>query len=145
MPNSNNTRAVVHELLRRMAGDDPDRTAELFSDHVDWAVSWPPGHHPSVPWIRPRSTRADMADLFRALREFHVPDRYRTSTPTVLVEGSDAVVLCEFEQTSRSTGRSFGSMLALRLTVAGGKVVRYHVYEDSLAIARAHAGACPDA
>lgn len=144
MPDVNDTRAVVHELLRRMAGDDPDGTAELFSDDVDWAVSWPPGHHPSAPWIRPRHTRSDMADLFRELREFHVPEKRRVSTPTILVDGSDAVVLCDIEQTSRATGRSFTSMVALRLTVDRGQVVGYHVYEDSLAIARAHSGASAD-
>lgn len=144
MPDADDTRAVVYELLHRMSGDDPDLTAELFSDDVDWAVSWPPGHHPSVPWIRPRRTRSDMADLFRELREFHVPEKRRVSTPTVLVDGSDAVVLCEIEQTSRATGRSFTSMVALHLTVDGGQVVGYRIYEDSLAIARAHAGACPD-
>ncbi|WP_028921216.1 nuclear transport factor 2 family protein [Pseudonocardia acaciae] len=137
---TNDTRAVVHELLNRMAGGDPDHTAAMFADSVDWAVSWPPGDHPTVPWIRPHRTPTEMADLFRELREYHVPERYRVSTPTILVDGPDAVVLAEFEQTSRATGRSFTSMFALRLTVRDGQVTRYHVYEDSLAIARAHAG-----
>jgi uncharacterized protein len=141
----NDTRALVTELLGRMAGDDPDHIAELFANQVDWAVNWPPEGHPSVPWIRPRSTRADMADLFRALREFHVAEERWVAPPTILVDGADAVVLCEFGQTSSATGRSFTSMFALRLTVRDGQVVRYHVYEDSLAIARAHDGARPDA
>lgn len=144
MPDTNDTRTVVYELLGRMADDDPDRTAELFADDVGWAVPWPPGPHPSAPWIRHRRTRSDMAELFRELREFHLPEKRRASAPTVLVDGADAVVLCELEQTSRATGRSFTSVIALRLTVDGGRVVRYHVYEDSLAIDRAHTAACPD-
>jgi len=57
------------------AQGDPGRIAELFADTVDWQLDWPAAGHPAVPWIRQRSTRADVADHFRMLNEFHVPEK----------------------------------------------------------------------
>ncbi|HEY8581933.1 MAG TPA: hypothetical protein VIL49_03270, partial [Capillimicrobium sp.] len=69
------TRAVVTELLQRMAGGDPDRIAELFAERSDWRLSWPEAEHgrAATPWIRHRSTRADAASHFRELADHHLP------------------------------------------------------------------------
>jgi ketosteroid isomerase-like protein len=134
------TRAAVTELLRRLADGDPDRIAELFAPAVDWALDWPAEGHPAVPWIRSRSTRADVADHFRTLNEFHVPEKRGGAVPTVLVDGTEAVVLGDIQQMVRATGRSYTALCALRLTVENGLITRYHVYEDSLTVAQALAG-----
>jgi ketosteroid isomerase-like protein len=132
------TRTVVGEFLARLGAGDPERIAELFAEPVDWWVDWPAEGHPGVPWIRPRSSRADVADHFRALAEFHLPGREAAAEPmTVLVDGADAVVLGEIRQTARATGRAYTAGCALRLTVENGLITRYHVYEDSLSVARA--------
>ncbi|MEU4836411.1 nuclear transport factor 2 family protein [Streptosporangium sp. NPDC023615] len=131
------TRATVEELLRRMTEGDHDRTAELFAEPVDWLLSWPAEGHPEVPWIRPRSGRADVADHFRSLEAHHVPELNGTSVSRILVDGADAVVLGEIAQTVRSTGVAYTSPFALHLTVTDGLVTRYHVYEDSLTVTRA--------
>jgi ketosteroid isomerase-like protein len=61
-------------------------------------------------------------------------------TPKVLVDGRDAVVLGDIRQTVKVTGRPYHARCALHLTVDGGVITRYHVYEDSLAVAQAFAG-----
>lgn len=132
------TRAVVTEFLGRLAGGDPDRIAGLFADVVDWQLDWPEAGHPAVPWIRERSTRADVADHFRALNAFH-GERGGT-TPGILVDGRDAVVLGEIRQTVKASGRPYAARCALHLTVEGGLITRYHVYEDSLTVAQAFTG-----
>jgi ketosteroid isomerase-like protein len=134
---SSETRSTVEELMRRMTEGDHDRTAELFAEPVDWLLSWPDEGHPEVPWIRPRSSRTDVADHFRSLEAHHVPELNGTSVSHVLVDGADAVVLGEIVQTVRSTGVAYTSPFALHLTVADGLVTRYHIYEDSLTVARA--------
>ncbi|MEV0821049.1 nuclear transport factor 2 family protein [Nonomuraea rubra] len=131
---------TVQELLRRIGAGDPDRAAELFAEECDWLYNWPAEGHPAVPWIRPRSSRGDAADLFRALRTYHVPELNDTTVTRILVDGDDAVVLGEFTQTVAATGRPYTSAFALRLTVTDGQISRYHIYEDSLAVARAHSG-----
>lgn len=132
------TRGVVTEFLSRLAAGDAARTAELFAETVDWKLDWPAGEHPDVPWIRPRSTRAEVADHFRALARAHVPtERAVGPSPRVLIDGADAVVLGEIHQTVRTTKTPYVAAFALHLTVRGGLITRYHVYEDSLSVATA--------
>lgn len=133
------TRAVVEELLSRIGAGDPDRIAELYADRADWRLSWPEDEHgrTPTPWIRHRATRSDAADHFRELAEHHVPGQAATEIERVLVDGENAVVLGEIRQTARATGRAYRARFALHLTVRDGLVVAHHVYEDSLAVARA--------
>jgi hypothetical protein len=69
------TRAKAEDFLRRLGEGNPDRIAELFAEHVNWQLNWPDSGDPAVPWIRPRSTRADVADHFREIAAFHVPEK----------------------------------------------------------------------
>ncbi|MEV1168406.1 nuclear transport factor 2 family protein [Nonomuraea sp. NPDC049784] len=134
---SSDTRDVVEELLRRMAEGDHRRTAELFAEPIDWQLDWPAEGHPAVPWIRPRSSRADVTDHFRSLEAHHVPELNGTSVRQILVDGTHAVVFGEIVQTVRAGGIAYTSPFALHLTVEDGLITRYHIYEDSLTVARA--------
>ncbi|MFC8194884.1 nuclear transport factor 2 family protein [Streptomyces sp. NPDC060006] len=133
------TRSVVEELLRRIGQGDPGRIAELYAEGADWKLDWPQEEHgrADTPWIRQRSTRADAADHYRLLAEFHVPGQAATDIERILVDGDEAVVTGEIRQTAKPTGRAYRARFALHLTVENGLVVRHHVYEDSLAVARA--------
>ncbi|MFH9549219.1 nuclear transport factor 2 family protein [Streptomyces sp. NPDC017435] len=134
-------RAVVRELLRRIGEGDPARIAELYAERSDWKLDWPDAEHgragSATPWIRHRVTRADAAAHYRELAEHHVPGQAATEIERILVDGDDAVVLGEIRQAARSTGRAYRARFALHLTIEGGLVTRHHVYEDSLAVARA--------
>ncbi|MEU3660350.1 nuclear transport factor 2 family protein [Streptomyces sp. NPDC032940] len=136
---SMSTRTVVEELLRRIAGGDPERIAELYAEEGDWKLDWPEAEHgrPATPWIRHRSTRADAAAHYRELAGHHVPEYAATEVERVLIDGDDAVVLGEIRQTARPTGRAYRARFALHLTVEAGLITRHHVYEDSLAVAQA--------
>lgn len=133
------TRAVVQELLRRIGQGDPERIAELYAEGCDWRLDWPEEEHgrADTPWIRHRATRADAAAHYRELAAHHVPEEAGTTIEHVLADGEDAVVLGVIRQTAAPTGRAYSARFALRLTVRDGLVVRHHVYEDSLAVARA--------
>ncbi|MFE7564654.1 nuclear transport factor 2 family protein [Kitasatospora sp. NPDC057500] len=139
------TRAVLEELLRRIGEGDPERIAELYAPEGDWKLDWPEEEHgrADTPWIRHRTTRADAAAHYRALAEHHVPGADATAVERILVDGDDAVVLGEIRRTARSTGRPYRARFALHLTVEQGLITRHHVYEDSLAVARAFAPATP--
>ncbi|MGB2572537.1 nuclear transport factor 2 family protein [Micromonospora citrea] len=132
------TRSTVDELLSRIvAGEDPDRIAEVYAERVDWQVDWPDATHPDVPWIRPRATRADVADHHRTLAASTVSGRGSATVTDILVDGAHAVVIGETSQTVRRTGKRFRTRFALHLTVEDGLITRHHVYEDSLAVAEA--------
>lgn len=136
-----NTHDVVDELLRRIAAGDPTRIADLYADACEWRLDWPEDAHgrAETPWIRHRGTRADAAAHFAEIAAHHLPERADTVVERVLVDGADAVVLGEIRQTARATGRAYRARFALHLTVEDGLITRHHVYEDSLAVARAFA------
>jgi ketosteroid isomerase-like protein len=138
-PAKSTTRAVVEELLRRIGGGDPDAIAALFAATAEWRLNWPEHEHdrPATPWIRHRATPADAAEHFREIARHHVPEQVGTVIERILVDGSDAVVLGEIRQTAEPTGRAYRSRFALHVTIEDGLVTRYHVYEDSLAVAQA--------
>lgn len=133
------TRAVVDELLRRIGEGVPESIAELYAERVDWKLNWPEDEHgrAATPWIRHRTCGADAVAHYGLIGEHHVPEEVGTRVERVLVDGADAVVLGEIRQTARSTGRAYRARFALHLTVDGGRITRHHVYEDSLAVARA--------
>ncbi|MCX4819691.1 nuclear transport factor 2 family protein [Streptomyces sp. NBC_01142] len=130
------TRATVQDFLGRVGEGGPDRIAALFAEKVDWEIA----ENPTVPWIRPRTTRADVADHFRALAEGQTPDPDATRVDVIVVDGTEAMLSGQLAGTVRATGKSFRSPFAMRLTVEDGLITRYRVYEDSLAIAAACAG-----
>jgi ketosteroid isomerase-like protein len=131
------TRATAEEFLRRLGVGDPDRIAELFAERVDWRLDWPDGGHPAVPWIRPRFTRADVADHFREIAAFHIPEKSAGTVSRVLIDGTEAVLLGDIRQVVKATGKSYTALCALHLTVQDGLIARYAVYEDSLTVTEA--------
>ncbi|MCG5219409.1 nuclear transport factor 2 family protein [Streptosporangium soli] len=140
MTDNTTTRSAVEAFLGRMAEGDHDGIAELFAERIDWQLNWPAGGHPSVPWIRSRTGRADIAGHFRMLDAYHVPEKNDSSVTRILVDGTDAVVLGTLRQTVRATGVAYTSAFALHLTFEDGLITRYHIYEDSLAVADALTG-----
>jgi ketosteroid isomerase-like protein len=90
-----------------------------------------------VPWIRPRSTRADVSDHFREIAAFHVPEKSAGEVSRVLIDETEAVVLGDIRQMVKATGRRYTALCALHLTVEDGLITRYAVYEDSLTVAEA--------
>jgi uncharacterized protein len=134
------TRAVVEDLLDRIGSGDPELVAQAYAEEVDWRLDWPQDEHGAdVPWIRDRRTRADVAEHYRSIAEHHDPAQAGVEIERILVDGDDAVVIGTLRNTLRHNGASYGAHFALHLTVLDGLVTRHHVYEDSLAIARAWA------
>jgi len=126
------------ELLRRVAVGDPERIADLYAEEVDWKLGWPSGDYSTtVPWIRDRSTRAGVADHFRLIAEHHVPEHSSAEVSAILVDGADAVIIGEFHNMAKTTGRCYVAGFALHVTVERGRITCHHVYEDSLAVAQA--------
>ena len=127
------TRAIVEELLNRMASGDAENTAALFTEEVDFLCAG----SEKVPWIRPRRTREDMADFFATMNASFVPEDRSASVSGFLVDGEDAVVMGHVSQRLKSNGRAFTTPFALHLSISDGLITRYHIYEDSLTVTEA--------
>ncbi|GLZ76490.1 hypothetical protein Afil01_12970 [Actinorhabdospora filicis] len=122
------TRATVETYLRAIGKHDIDTILNLTADPADWAVHG----SPLVPWLGERSSHIQVSEFFHLLDTNLTPREF--AVETVVVDGEEAVVLGEFRYLVNDTGREFHSTFALRLTVRDGKVVRYHMHEDSYAI-----------
>ncbi|WP_073488663.1 nuclear transport factor 2 family protein [Streptoalloteichus hindustanus] len=134
------TSQAVAEFLRRTGRGTPDEIAELYAEEVDWRVSWPRQRHAAVPWIRPRATRADVADHYRTFGETCDPAEAEVSVSRIIVEGDEAVLIGTSSQLVRTTGKRFSMTFALHLTIGAGLITRHHMYEDSLAVIEAFSG-----
>lgn len=132
----NTTASVVSEFFERLATAEPDDIASLFANSVDWEVNWPRRDHTYVPWIKSRSSRSDVAEHFAQIRDHNEPAGEPGSLE-VLVDGSEAVAFVRLRNRAVTTGRTYDAMCAVRFTVLDDRIVRYHVYEDSLAVAEA--------
>ncbi|MBI0383387.1 nuclear transport factor 2 family protein, partial [Streptomyces albiflaviniger] len=117
----------------RAAEGDPERIAAIYAEKVDWMVA----ENPQVPWIRSRSTRADVAGHWADLASYTVPGQGTFSIDAIVVEGSEAVVMGHLSGTVRATGKTFSGPFALRLSVDDGLITRHHIYENSLSVAEA--------
>lgn len=137
------TRLVVDRLLVCLAAGDLEGVAALFAADVDWRLNWPDTElGAEIPWIRPRRTPDDVLDHFRTLAEHNAPHAGGTTVDQVAVDGTDAVLFGTIRNVLRRTGAPYEARFALHLTVKSGLIRRYHIYEDSLAVADAwYAGA----
>ncbi|MET9558731.1 nuclear transport factor 2 family protein [Streptomyces tauricus] len=127
------TRAGVQEYLAARLAGDTGRLVALFAERVDWMLA----ANPTVPWIRPRSTAVECGEQFKDIMKYTVPEDARASVDTLLVDGTDAVLMGQLSGTVRATGKSFEGPFALRLTFENGRITRHHLYENSLSIAEA--------
>lgn len=127
------TRAIAEEFLSRLGSRSPEDVSSLFTDEVDFLCAG----SDRVPWLRPWRTRSDMTTFFATMFESFVPESAHAEVTSILVDGGDAVIMGRVSQRLRSNGIEFTIPFALHLTIADGRITRYHVYEDSLTVAMA--------
>lgn len=126
-------RAIAERLFTAVRTDvTPEAIASMFSEAVDWDI---PGDTQAVSWIGRRRGRAGVAAFFRELRE--LIESIRFDIHSILADGDKAVVLGDLASRVSSTGKVIESEFAIELTVEDGLIVRYRMYEDSVAVARA--------
>ncbi|PFG33928.1 nuclear transport factor 2 family protein [Sanguibacter antarcticus] len=127
-------RDMTNAFLQRLAAQDADGLGELFAETIDWVV---PGDRKVTPWAGRRSRKSEVPDYFRDLWAALEPGRSVVSVEALVTEGDDAVVFAVFDHVAATTGRPFHTDVAMRLTVAGGKITRMRLYEDTSAISAA--------
>ncbi|MBB2946417.1 hypothetical protein FB565_006185 [Actinoplanes lutulentus] len=139
MTQNDETRAAVMGLLQAIGAGDPAATATHYAEQVTWKVGFPADEQDGsgIPWVRPRSTRADMEDLYRTLAKYHVPGKSKSEIHAILVDGADAAVVGQFGQTLRHNNVFYTSEFILYLTVVDGLVTRHHIIEDNMSVKRA--------
>jgi ketosteroid isomerase-like protein len=126
------TAATVDAFFERFASGDLPGLLGLFADQVDFRVAG----SPNVPWTGTRSTRQEISAFFETFPKVLTAPKGFTLNAR-LVDGEHAVVLAESVFGVLATGKTFTNAYALHFSVVDGQITRYHMYEDSYAIAEA--------
>ncbi|MDX2816539.1 nuclear transport factor 2 family protein [Streptomyces sp. PA03-5A] len=129
------TREIVEKFFGLLATGDPDAVTEVFAEEIDWYV---PGSS-SLPWTGHRHRGSDVADYMRTLVANIVPEKNVDQVEALLVDGDHAVMLGRFTRVAKSTGRIYEMPIAMHFQVAGDKIVKMYLYEDTLKVSEAYA------
>ncbi|MGW3284268.1 nuclear transport factor 2 family protein [Streptomyces sp. NPDC001002] len=127
------SRTVVEKFLERLGRQDPGGIQEVFSEEIDWHV---PGSD-ALPWTGRRTRREDVAPYFTTMWPHFAPDRSKVVLERFIVDGGDVVLLAVFTHSVAATGKEFTTPVAMHLAVEDGRIVRMHLYEDTLTVADA--------
>ena len=102
-----------------------------LAEDVEWRAPGPS----SVPYLGERRGHAGATEFFVQLGS-HV--EFESFEPlTFIAEGDRVVALGRERGRVRGTGKTFDNEWALVFTFGGGKVTRFHLYENTGAVAEA--------
>ena len=123
------SRTVAEKFVERLGRQDPDGIQELF----DWHV---PGSD-ALPWTGRRTRREEVAPRFTTMWPHFARGRSKVVLERVIVDGGDVMLLAVFTHTVRAGGKEFTTPTAMHLVVEDSRIVRMHLYEDTLTVAEA--------
>ncbi|MEU9521657.1 nuclear transport factor 2 family protein [Streptomyces sp. NPDC048224] len=125
---------TAQRLFPLLAEGRSGEAAALFADSVSFSIPHPPG----IPWVPEVHSPAGMRTFFELLQT-HVRTK-EFELRQIIAEGDDVVLLGRMVSEVKKTGRDIDTAFALHITVRDGRITRYHLYEDSHAVARAYFG-----
>ncbi|MFC7342037.1 nuclear transport factor 2 family protein [Saccharopolyspora griseoalba] len=124
------SRSVAEEFVERLGRQDADGIQELFAEEIDWHV---PGSD-ALPWTGRRTRREEVAPYFTTMWPHFVHGRSKVVLERVIVDGGDVMLLADFTHTVLASGKEFTTPAAMHLVVEDSRIVRMHVYEDTLTV-----------
>lgn len=129
------TLEVVQDYLQKLGEQDVEGIVANFADEIDWFV---PGDQ-ALPWVGRRTQRKEIKEYFPTLWSHLEPGESRVELHKIVVNGNDAVVLASFDHVVARNGRPFHTDVVMHVTVEQNRITVMHLYEDTLAVARAFA------
>lgn len=130
MSEATNLQAIQAAYAAFGSGDMPALLA-LIDTQVEWLN---PGAS-EVPWAGRFSGHDGVGAFFTALGT--AVDFEAFAPETFMAEGDQVVVLGHERARVKATGKTYDTRWAHAFTLSGGKVVKFHEYNDSAAIAAA--------
>ncbi|GAA1442579.1 nuclear transport factor 2 family protein [Nocardiopsis tropica] len=127
------SRTVAEKFVERLGRQDPDGIQELFAQEIDWHV---PGSD-AFSWTGRRTRREQVAPYFTTMWPHFAHGRSKVALEHVIVDGGDAVLLATWTHTVVATGKEFTTPAAIHLRVEDDRIVRMHLYEDTLTVDKA--------
>ncbi|MEW2066180.1 nuclear transport factor 2 family protein [Streptomyces sp. NPDC007346] len=115
-----------------LSGASPDELAQRFDEDVDWFI---PGDTSVVPWIGCKTGRVGVAEFYTQLGQGAKVKHFQIDT--IIGDGDRCVVLGSLRTEVLGTGRDIESDFAYDIEVRDGLITRYHMFEDTWAVAKA--------
>ncbi|TQJ46375.1 hypothetical protein FBY34_5758 [Streptomyces sp. SLBN-115] len=123
---------TVQRLFPLLSKGRSAEAAALFADSVSFSIPHPPG----IPWVPEVDSAQGMRTFFELLQT-HVQAK-EFDLRQIISEGDDVVLVGRMVSEVRRTGRDIDTAFALHATVRDGLITRYHLYEDTYAVAKAY-------
>jgi uncharacterized protein len=123
---------TVQRLFPLLAEGKTAEAAALFADSVSFSIPHPPG----IPWVPEVDSAEGMRTFFDLLRTHVQPKEF--DLRQIITEGDDVVLIGRMVSDVKKTGRDIDTAFALHITVRDGRITRYHLYEDTYAVAKAY-------
>ena len=127
-----NNVAIAQELLAGIgAGKDPETLAAMFAEDLRFEIQ---GDDGVLPWIGHKTGRQAAADFFRDIRELTQPVKFEVED--ILGSATRAVIVGELATLIKSSGKTVNTQFAIVLTIAGDRIARFQMLEDSFDLSR---------
>lgn len=127
------TITLARRLLAGIGEGQPaDVIAALFSDDVQFEI---PGDDGVLPWIGHRTGRQAVVDFVSATRALLEPLSF--DVEDIAASDTRAVIVGELASRIRATDKVVETAFAIILTVAGERIARFQMLENSFAVSLA--------
>jgi ketosteroid isomerase-like protein len=100
---------------------------DLFDDNIEWIFHVPPEALPIPPRVRGKAAVLAALGKIDALVEV-----IKNDIELVLVDGDNAIVICDRTLRQRATGRVIRYKFAALHRYQGGRLVQYQMFADGL-------------
>ena len=123
---------VVREAYATFGRGDIQTLLNMYADDVEFIIPGPPD---VIPYAGTRRGRDQVARFYPALNEAIEFEQFEPRE--FIAQGDKVVVLGQGRGRVRSTGQSFEDEWVHVVTLRGGKVTGFRVYEDTAAMVTA--------
>lgn len=130
MTSARDAASALFEQIR--LGASPHELAQRYDEDVDWFV---PGNTSVVPWIGRKTGRSGVAEFYTQLAQLTKIKHF--TIDTIVGDGTRCVALGSLRTRVLATGRDIVSDFAFDIEVRDGLITRYHMFEDTWAVAEA--------
>lgn len=123
---------VNHFFDKFKSGASAEELSNFFDEKAELYI---PGDTTNVPWIGKRTGQKEISEHFRLLKEYIQPEKL--SFTDMLTKGDRVVVLGYLESTMKRNGNVMKSEFSIDIIVKNGRIMRYHLLEDSFEVSHA--------
>src|SRR6266496_1403679 len=123
---------LVQKVYGKFKSGDIKALLNLLSDDIEWQLP----EIENVPFAGKRRGHEQMGQFFESLVDTQEVQHF--DPREFIARGDRVLALGHYAFRVKSTGREFGGDFAHVFTVHDGKVVKFHEYMDTAAVAAAH-------